>query len=120
MSLAAVWFKDQIRIDLLTGDADVDGAKTWTAGVVVLAKVDDKATVLRLPDGTEVKSSLAVMTHARCPEGARVFVAPLPSSGEGPRRFPASYAFADKQWRVPLVVRSSSSPGMPRVFELYF
>ncbi len=119
MSLA-LWLKDQIRIDALATDANVDGVQTWTAGAIELARVEDKRTVQRQPDGTDVISTLSILCRAPIGLGSRIFVAPLPSSGDGPRKFPAGYAFSDKQFRVPLVVKSASMIGVGRVFEAYF
>lgn len=114
------WFRDEIRIDPVASDSDVDGRKTYTAGTVTRGRVEDVLTVLRLPDGTEKKSTTRILTRQRCPEDARVFPAPLPASGDGGRAFPASYAFAETQCRTPILVKGAHMPGVGHITEIYF
>lgn len=113
------WYRDEIRIDVLASDADPYGAKTWTPGAISRARVEDKVSTLRLPDGTQITSTLAIITDALCPAGARVWVAPASTSG-APRRF-GSFVFGpDKGWREPLFVKAAHMPGVGRVTEIYF
>lgn len=114
-----IFLRDDLRIDVLAGDADVDGVKTWTAGDVIRGRIEDKITLIRLPDGTESKSDLAIFTRASCAYGSRVFPAPSSSTPAG-RRFPTGFAFVDKNSRTPLLIKSAFMVGFGQVTEIYF
>ncbi len=110
---------DEIAIGAFIGDDTADGTPSFAAPLVVKARVEEDAKLIRKADGTSQRVTTWFATMDPIGPRDRVWIAPV--SSVGARIFPDGFVFLDVDSQVPISAwNGGMRDGRDRHAEFYF